>query len=67
MIFADEPLTDPVREAIHSLALKGRDILTGEARDLLEGVYGVHENGELEPLDNLPALANPEANKPTGS
>jgi hypothetical protein len=59
--FADEPLTDQVRDAIHNLALQGREILTGEARDLLEGVYGVHENGEMEPLENLPALTNPEA------
>jgi hypothetical protein len=59
--FADESLTDQVRDAIHNLALQGREILTGEARDLLEGVYGVHENGEMEPLENLPALTNPEA------
>jgi hypothetical protein len=59
--FADEPLTDQVRDAIHNLALQGREILTGEARDLLEGVYGVHENGEMEPLENLPALTTPEA------
>lgn len=61
MTFADEPLNDQVRDAIHNLALQGRELLTGEARDLLEGVYGVHENGEMEPLENLPALTNPEA------
>lgn len=59
-LFVDEPLTGPVRDAIHNLALQGREILTGEARDLLEGVFGVHENGELEPPDDLPALSDPE-------
>ena len=35
-----------------------RAILTEEARDLLQGSYGVHENGRIEPLDRLPNLAN---------
>ena len=35
-----------------------RAILTEEARDLLQGTYGVHENGRIEPLDRLPNLAN---------
>lgn len=61
MTFIDEPLTEQVRGAIHSFALQGREILTSEARDLLEGVYGVHDNGEIEPSDNLPALSDPEA------
>lgn len=61
MTFADEPLTDKVRNAIHHFALRGREILTDEARDELEGVYGVHETGEIEPLDDLPALTSPEA------
>jgi hypothetical protein len=61
LTFADEPLTEKVRGAIHKFALQGQEILTGEARDLLEGVYGVHENGDIEPLDDLPALTNPEA------
>jgi hypothetical protein len=59
--FADESLPDQVRDALHNFALIGREILTGEARDLLEGVFGVHENGEIEPFGDLPALSNPEA------
>ena len=34
-----------------------RAILIDEARDLLQGTYGVHENGRVEPLDRLPNLA----------
>lgn len=60
-LFADEALTQPVRDAIHDFALNGRDLLTHEAHDLLEGVYGLHENGTLEAPENLPALKDPEA------
>lgn len=63
MTFVDEPLNDQVRDAIHNLALQGRDILTSEARDLLEGVYGLHEDGSFERPENLPALADPETRR----
>ncbi len=59
-VFTDEHLTTDVREAIHRFALQGREILTREAHDLLEGVFGLHETGEFEPLENLPALTDPE-------
>jgi len=55
-------LTDIQRKAIHDLALEARALLTGEARDLLEGVYGLHADGRLEPVDRLPDVwADPEA------
>jgi hypothetical protein len=59
-LFIDEYLTAEVREAIHTLALRGREILSREAGDLLEGVYGLYDNGAIEPPENLPALINPE-------
>jgi len=58
--FADEALTQPVRDAIRALALNGRQVLTREARDLLEGVYDLHTDGTLEKPENLPALKDPE-------
>lgn len=60
MTFTDELLNSQVRSAIYNFALRGREILTREAHDLLEGVYGLHENGALEPPENLPALSDPE-------
>ena len=58
--FEDNLLDDQVRGAIHDFALEARRILMDEARDLLEGVYGVHSNGHLDLPENLPALAIPE-------
>jgi hypothetical protein len=60
-VFSDTYLDAAAREAIHRFALRGREILSREARDLLEGVYGLHADGSLEPAHNLPALADPEA------
>jgi Eco57I restriction-modification methylase len=60
-LFSDEALTQPVRDAIHAFALNGRELLTREARDLLEGVYGLHSDGILEAPENLPALKDAEA------
>lgn len=59
-IFEDNLLNDQVRGAIHKFALEARRILMDETRDLLEGVYGVHNTGVFEPPQNLPALSNPE-------
>lgn len=60
-LFSDEALTQPVRDAIHAFALNGRELLMREAHDVLEGVFGLHENGALEAPENLPALKDPEA------
>lgn len=60
-LFADEALTQPVRDAIHAFALNGRELFTREAHDLLEGVYGLHSDGTIEIPDNLPALKDAEA------
>ncbi len=59
-MFEDNLLNDQVRGNIHDFALEARRILMNEARDLLEGVYGVHTNGVFEPPQNLPALSSPE-------
>ena len=59
--FEDELLTVEVRAAIHDFALAARQVLMAEARDQLEGVYGVQKNGTLEPPANLPALKDPVA------
>ncbi len=58
MGFTDEVLNTEVRDAIHRFALQGREILTREAHDLLEGVYGLHQSGLFEKPENLPALAD---------
>lgn len=60
-VFTDEALTQPVRDAIHTFALTARELLTREAHDLLEGVYGLHENGTIEDPEALPALKEAEA------
>lgn len=57
--FTDEALTQPVRDAIHDFALNGRELLIREAQDLLEGTYGLHNDGRLEAPQNLPALGEP--------
>lgn len=60
-LFQDELLNGEVRAAIHDFALAARQLLMAEARDLLEGDYGLRANGTLEPPANLPALQDPEA------
>ncbi len=55
------PLSDPQRRLIHDLALDGRDLLTREARELLEGVYGLYADGRLDPPERLPQIrSDPE-------
>ena len=56
------PLTDDQRRLIHDLALDARELLAREARELLEGVYGLYADGRLDPPDKLPqVVADPEA------
>jgi hypothetical protein len=55
-------LTDSQQKAIHDLALEGRRLLTQEARELLEGVYGLYADGRMEAAERLPAvMTDPEA------
>ncbi|MFZ5915468.1 MAG: Eco57I restriction-modification methylase domain-containing protein [Chloroflexota bacterium] len=55
-------LTDNQRRSIHDLALEARELLTREARELLEGVYGLYPDGRLDPPTKLPQVqADPEA------
>ena len=49
-------LTDNQRRAIHDLALDARSLLTREARELLEGTYGLYADGRLDPPDKLPQV-----------
>ncbi|MFW6082813.1 MAG: SAM-dependent methyltransferase, partial [Chloroflexota bacterium] len=56
-----QALSDKQRRAIHDLALKARTLLMTEARELLEGVYGLYEDGRIEPPHKLPQVqADPE-------
>lgn len=50
------PLTDAQRRLIHDLALDARDLLTKEARELLEGTYGLYSDGRLDPIEKLPQV-----------
>jgi len=55
-------LTDTQRKLIHDLALAARELLTREARELLEGTYGLYPDGRLDPPDKLPQVGgDPEA------
>jgi len=57
-----QALTDRERKAIHDLALEARALLTREARELLEGTYGVYPDGRVEPPEKLPQVqADPES------
>jgi len=49
-------LTDTQRKQIHDLALEARALLTREAREQLEGVYGCYADGRLEPAEKLPQV-----------
>ena len=55
-------LTDQQRKLIHDLALGGRALLTREARELLEGTYGLYSDGRMDPPEKLPRVqGDPEA------
>ncbi len=55
-------LTDIQRKQIHDLALAARALLTREAREQLEGVYGCYADGRLDPAETLPQVRDdPEA------
>ncbi|HEY73998.1 MAG TPA: N-6 DNA methylase, partial [Thermoflexia bacterium] len=56
-----QALSDKQRKSIHDLALSARELLTREARELLEGVYGLYADGRLDPPEKLPQVqADPE-------
>lgn len=56
-----QSLSDTQRRLIHDLALSARDLLTREARELLEGTYGLYPDGRLDPPEKLPQVqADPE-------
>jgi len=44
------------RKRIHDLALRARELLTREARELLEGAYGLYADGHIDPPDRLPQV-----------
>lgn len=49
-----------MRGRLHDLTLRARRLLTDETRDLLAGIYGLHQNGSLEELAALPAIQSLE-------
>jgi hypothetical protein len=51
-----QALSDQQRRAIHDLALEARELLTREARELLEGTYGLYPDGRLEAPEKLPQV-----------
>jgi hypothetical protein len=54
-------LTDGQRRAIHDLALDARKLLMQEAREVLEGTYGLYADGRRDPPDKLPQVqSDPE-------
>lgn len=42
------------------MTLRARELLVGETRDLLQGVYGLDGKGNFEDVKRLPAVALPE-------
>jgi len=63
MVFTEQFLSESTRSAIHDFALQGRELLTQEALDLLEGVYGLHPDGNLEKPEHLPTLNDSETHE----
>ena len=56
-----QALSDEQRRAVHDLALEARALLTRDARELLEGTYGLYPDGRLDPPERLPQVqAGPE-------
>jgi len=45
-----------IRDRLHGLVLKARPLLIGEARDLLQGVYGLGADGQFVPPARLPVV-----------
>jgi len=54
-----------MRERLHDLTLRARRLLTDETRDLLEGIYGLHQKGSLEEPATLPAIQGLEEARET--
>jgi hypothetical protein len=55
-------LTETQRRAVYNMALEARRLLLREIRELLEGHYGLHADGTLEPPEQLPIVQeDPEA------
>ena len=55
-------LSDAQRRSIHTLALSARERLMREAREVLEGTFGLYPDGRMDTPDKLPALDDdPEA------
>ena len=58
---SSQSLSDSQRKLIHDFALDARALLTQEARELLEGTYGLYADGKFDPPEKLPQVqADPE-------
>ena len=44
------------KSAIHNTTLQARELLTGEIKDMLQGIYGLDSKGEFEDIKRLPAV-----------
>lgn len=44
--------------ALHDFTLTARDLLTKEAMEVLEGIYGLHPDCTFESIDHLPVLVS---------
>lgn len=44
--------------ALHDFTLTARDLLTKEAMEVLEGIYGLHPDSTFESIDHLPVLVS---------
>jgi hypothetical protein len=44
------------KSAIHNTTLQARELLTGEIKDMLQGIYGLDSKGEFEDVKRLPAV-----------
>jgi len=58
-------LPDDQRKRIHDFALTVRSLLTQEASQLLEGVYGLYADGHLDPPHKLPQVQSDPENAET--
>lgn len=50
------PLDQSLRNALRTAVQSCRDTLTKDLTDTLERDYGIHADGQIEPLDNIPTM-----------
>ncbi|KFD42340.1 hypothetical protein HY02_00375 [Peptococcaceae bacterium SCADC1_2_3] len=53
------------KKALHDFTLRARKLLISEVEELLEAVYGLHNNGIFESIDHLPVISTDKNTKNT--